>query len=385
MRGKFFAGLTRNTFLLTLTSMFADISTEMLYPVLPIFLTEYLRSGGSVVGLVEGVAIAMQNIVQGFSGWIADKFQKRKPVAVAGYLIAAVAKPLIGISTSWWGVFGARALDRLGTGTRSAPRDALIAASAEEKSRGKAFGLEGIGDNFGAFLGPVVAVGLLFVFKVEIRAIFFLAIVPGLLAVLLILLVKERPVTVAAKTKIDNQVRVFPRKYWRYIAVTVIFGLGNISSSFFILQTKGIGVSLLATILIYAFFNLVAAVTSFPAGALSDRFGRKRLLLAGFLIFLLASLGFAVSFNYWLIGGLFILYGLFQGIFRSVGKAFATDFVPAELRASGIGWYNTAVGLSGLLASITAGLIWDHVGHGAVFFYSGGISFIGLMALILVV
>lgn len=159
---KYFSGLTKNTFLLALASLFGDVSTEMLYPVLPIFLTQTLHASGSIVGIVEGIAQATQNIIQGFSGWFSDKLQRRKPVALVGYILAAVAKPLIGFATGWQGVLGPRFLDRLGAGTRSAPRDALIAESVDEKNRGKAFGFEGIGDNLGAFLGPLIAIFLLF-------------------------------------------------------------------------------------------------------------------------------------------------------------------------------------------------------------------------------
>src|ERR1700738_4689846 len=151
---QYFSGLSKNTFLRACPSLFSDISTEMLYPVLPVFLTQTLNAGGSAVGLIDGVAQATQNVLQGFSGWLSDRLQKRKSIALAGYLLAAIAKPLIGLSTSWQGVLGARFLDRLCTGTRSAPRDALIASSADEEHRGKAFGLEGVGDNLGAFFGP---------------------------------------------------------------------------------------------------------------------------------------------------------------------------------------------------------------------------------------
>ena len=189
---RYFPGLSRNTFLLALASLFTDISTEMLYPVLPIFLTQTLHASGSIVGLVDGFAQAAQNIVQGVSGAVSDWLQKRKPIALAGYFLAAVAKPLIGLSTTWQGVFAARFLDRLGTGIRSAPRDALIASSVDEKDRGRAFGLEGIGDNAGAFLGPLLAVYLLYALHVEIRTIFYIAIIPGLLAFFMVLLVKEQ-------------------------------------------------------------------------------------------------------------------------------------------------------------------------------------------------
>ena len=229
---KYFSGLSRNTFLLALASLFADISTEMLYPILPIFLTQNLKAGGSIVGLIEGIATATQNIIQGFSGWLSDKLQKRKPIALVGYALAAISKPLIGFSYHWEGVLGARLLDRLGSGTRSAPRDALVASSADEQSRGKAFGLEGIGDNLGAFLGPIIAVVLLFFLYVPIRSIFYLAIIPGLLAVCMILLVKEKHVAVKAKAKLDVSLRKFPKEYWKYIGVTALFGIGNSSNAF---------------------------------------------------------------------------------------------------------------------------------------------------------
>jgi MFS family permease len=380
---RYVAGLSRNTFLLAFASLFADISTEMLYPVLPIFLTQTLNASGSIVGLVEGVAQATQNIVQGFSGSLSDKLQKRKPIALAGYFLAAVAKPLIGLSTSWQGALTARALDRFGAGSRSAPRDALIASSADEKNRGRAFGLEGVGDNAGAFLGPLLAVFLVTSWQIDIRYIFYLAVVPGLLAFLMVLLVKERPTAVLAKSRIDISLRNFPRRYWQYLLVTALFGIGNSSNSFLILRTTEIGASLEATILIYAAFNLVAAVISYPAGSLSDVWGRKTVLLLSFVIFLVTYLGFALIQNVVVVAVLFAFYGFYQGIFRAVGKAFATDFVPEHLRASGVGWYNTTVGVTGLVASIVAGLLWDHIDHSAVFLYGAVFAAAGCIALLI--
>jgi MFS family permease len=381
-RPRYFAGLSRNTFLLACASLFADISTEMLYPVLPVFLTQTLHASGSAVGLIDGVAQATQNIVQGFSGWLSDKLRKRKPIALAGYLVAAIAKPLMGASASWQGVLGGRFLDRLGTGTRSAPRDALVASSADEAHRGKAFGLEGIGDNLGAFLGPLLAVALLMALHVDLRTVFYLATVPGLLAVLMVVLVTERPVAVAAKAKLDVGIRQFPSAYWKYLLVTALFGIGNSSNAFLILQTQAVGASLEITILIYAGFNLVAALISYPAGFLSDRWGRRNILLASFVIFFVAYLGFALTADVFVLAALFALYGLYQGIFRTVGKALATDFVPERLRASGVGWYNTTVGLLGLVASIAAGLLWDHVGHAAVFLFGAAFAVVGGIALL---
>jgi MFS family permease len=379
---RYFAGLSRNTFLLAFASLFSDVSTEMLYPVLPVFLTQTLKASGSIVGVVDGFAQATQNIVQGFSGTLSDKLQKRKSIALAGYLLAAIAKPLMGLSTVWQGVFGARLLDRLGAGTRAAPRDALIASSVDENDRGRAFGLEGFGDNLGAFLGPLLAVFFLYSLHVGIRAIFFLAIIPALLAFFMVLLVREHPAAVAAKSKIDFSLRQFPKGYWQYLLVIALFGLGNSSNSFLILQTQDIGASLETTILIYAAFNLVAALISYPAGSLSHRWGRKNILLASFTIFLIAYLGFALTQNIILIAALFVFYGAYEGIFRSVGKAFASDFVPEHLRASGIGWYSTTVGLLQLVASVVAGLLWDRVGHGAVFLYGAAFAVVGSVGLL---
>ena len=297
IKSKYFWGLSKNTFLLAAASLFADISTEMLYPILPIFLTQTLKTGGGVVGIVEGIAQATQNIIQGFSGYISDRFKTRKPLALIGYIFAALSKPLIGISQTWPQVLFARFMDRFGTGTRSAPRDALIADSAPGQFRGKAFGLEGVGDNLGAFLGPIIAIILLFYMSVGIRSIFFLSLIPGLLAVIMIYLVKEEPAKNNLKTRVELIGKKFPKPYLKYLFVISLFGLGNSSNSFLILETKSIGASLELTILIYAFFNLVASFISYPSGSLSDKLGRKNILLLSFIIFIITYIGFALSNN----------------------------------------------------------------------------------------
>jgi len=380
---RYFGGLSRTTFLFTFASLFSDISTEMLYPVLPIFLTQTLHAGGSIVGLVDGFAQATQNIVQGFSGTLSDRLQRRKPIALAGYFIAAISKPLMGLATVWEVLLGARVLDRLGAGARAAPRDALIASSVDEANRGRAFGLEGVGDNAGAFLGPLLAVFLLYSLHVGIRSVFYLAIIPGLLAFCMVLFVNERRATVAAKAKIDISLRRFPAVYWKYLLVTALFGLGNSSNAFLILRTQDIGVPLERTILIYAAFNLVAALISYPSGWLIDKWGGRNVLLVSFIVFLITYLGFALTQNGVLIAGFFVFYGLYQGMFRTVGKAFASHLVPESLRAGGIGWYNTTLGLLQLVASVIAGVLWDRVGHAAVFYYGAAFAVVGIAALTL--
>lgn len=377
----YFSGLTKNTFLLTFASLFSDISTEMLYPILPIFLTQTLGVSAEIVGLIEGIAVSSQNIVQGFSGYFSDKMQRHKKIALVGYILATLAKPSIGLASAWQQVLGGRFFDRLGAGIRTAPRDALIAGSADEKNRGKAFGLEGIGDNLGAFFGPLLAIMLLFVFHANLRTIFYLTIIPGILSVLMILLVKEKKIIVHAKAKLDLSIKRFPIAYGKYLFVTAIFGLGNASTAFLILRTKQIGASLITTIFIYALFNLVAAVVSYPAGSLSDKFGRKTVLFIAFSIFLITYIGFTFSANFWLLAFLFILYGIFSGMYRSVGKAFAVDFVPQEIRASAVGWYATVVGLTTLIASSIVGQLWTRIAPQAAFAYSIIFACLGIMAL----
>jgi MFS family permease len=377
-----FGGLSRTTFLLALSSMFADISTEMLYPVLPIFLTDTLHATGSIVGLVDGFAQALQNIVQGFSGTLSDKLQRRKPIALFGYFLAAVAKPLMGLATVWQVVFGARLLDRLGAGSRSAPRDALIAASVDERNRGRAFGLEGLGDNAGAFLGPLVTLLLLSAFQIGIRSVFYLAVIPGLIAFCMVLLVHEPPAAAAEHAKVDIRLHHFPPAYWKFLLVVGLFGVGNSSNAFLILRTQDIAASLPETIVIYAGFNLVAALISYPAGWLFDHFGGRNVLLSAYVIFLIAYLGFGLSGNIAVIATLFVFYGLYQGIFRTAGKGLAASFVPEALRASGIGWFNTTVGILQLIASLVAGALWDRVGHTAVFFYGALFAVVGIVALL---
>ena len=382
---RYFAGLSRETFLLAFASLFADISTEMLYPVLPVFLTQTLKATGSIVGLVDGAAQATQNIAQGFSGALSDKLQRRKSVALAGYLLAAIAKPLTGLATAWQGVLGARLLDRFGAGTRSAPRDALIASSVDEQDRGRAYRTRRRWRQCGCLPRAAACRLPLYAMHIGMRGVFYLAVVPGLLALIMVLLVRERPLAIASKSKIDISLRRFPRSYWIYLLVTALFGLGNSSNAFLILQTQGIGASLELTILIYAAFNLVAALISYPAGSLSDRWGRKTVLLASFIIFAIAYIGFALTQSVLLIAGFFVFYGLYQGIFRTVGKAFASDFVPEQLRASGIGWYSTTVGLLQLVASLVAGALWDRVGHESVFIYGAVFAVLGSLGLALLI
>src|SRR5262249_7489715 len=258
-------------------------------------------------------------------------------------------------------------------------------SSTDEKNRGRAFGLEGVGDNAGAFLGPLVTVLLLYAVHVHIRSVFYLTLIPGLMAFIMVLLVRERPASVAAKAKLDVSPRQLPRAYWTYLLVTAVFAIGNSSNAFLLLRTRDSGASLETTILVYAAFNLVAALISYPAGALSDRLGRRNVLLGCFGIFVLAYLGFAITSTFVGMAAGIGLYGLHHGLFRAGGQALASDFVPERLRASRTGWYSTSVGLLQLVASVVAGVLWDRIGHAAVFYYGAVFAFLGIVALIALV
>jgi len=379
------SGLTANTFLLALASLFADTSAEMLYPVLPVFLTQTLGANAAIVGLVDGTATAAQHLVQPFSGWLCDRRRRRKPVALVGYAVAAIAKPLIGLSSAWSGVLAARGLDRLGSGLRSAPRDALVASSAAEGHAGKAFGLEGFGDNLGACLGPLLALTLIGVFRLDLRTLFLLAFLPGSLAFLMVACVREPAPKPRAGTGVRSRLGAFSKEYKAYLLATALFGLGNSSNAFLILRSQDLGASLETTILVYALFNLVAALASIPAGLLADNLGRKGVLLISLAVFAVVYAGFATATDVVLLGALFVLYGLHLGVYRAVGKAVATDLVPADLRASGIGLYTGTIGLTGLFASIVGGQLWTRISPTATFFFGAGCAVLGGLALLLFV
>jgi MFS family permease len=373
------SGLTRDTYLLSFTSLLADSSTEMLYPVLPFFITHVLGASAGTLGGMEGVATATQYLVQGPSGWLSDRLSSRRPLAAAGYLLAALAKPLIGSSGSWPQALAGRFADRLGTGTRSAPRDAMIAASASGDARGRAFGLEGFGDNLGAFIGPLLCLLLVFALRFPIRSVFYLALLPGLGAFFLVLLVRDRPAARRDRPQ-GGRIRELPAGYWQYLLATGLFGLGNSTNALLILRAQNIGLSLETTIMIYAGFNLCASLASFPSGYLSDHIGRKGTLLAGLAIFVVTYSGFALGGNLVVVGALFVLYGAFQGTFRAVGKALASDLSPGRLRGTGLGLYSATVGLTGLVASVTGGQLWDHLGPSSTFWYGAVLGLVGIVA-----
>jgi MFS family permease len=381
----FFSGFSKNTFLIAAASLFGDMSTEMITPVLPIFLTQVLHASGSVIGAVDGIAQALRNFIDGFSGAISDKLRKRKAITLLGYLLGATAKPVMGLATLWTWVLAGRMLDRFGAGIRSAPRDALIVSSVDRGDRGRGFGLEGFGENAGAFLGPVLTLLLLYALHFEIRSIFYLAAIPGVLAFAIVLCVREEVSNAPTRRIYIFNPRILPSAYWRFLFVIALFSIGNSTNSFILLRTQEAGASLIVTTLIYAVFHFAASLASYALGSLSDRWGRRNLLFGSFIIFLLAYLGLFLAGNLIAIAALFILYGIFEGTGRTLGKALASDFAPAELQATGIGWFSATAGLFQLAASVIAGFLWDKAGHASVFLFGAISAAAGALALMMLV
>jgi len=371
------AGVNRNVFLLGVVSFLADTAGEMIYPLIPLFITVTLGAPASVLGLIEGVAESVASLLRVVSGWLADRLGRSKPLVALGYGLAALAKPLLALAPAWPFALIARAVDRTGKGLRGAPRDALIAAWTPEGERGHAFGFHRALDTAGAVLGPLLALLGLWLAQGNLRLVFLLATIPALLAVLAIVPVRERPRAQTAEGAgapsreplLSFNLTGYSGAFKRYLLVTLIFALGNSSDVFLLLRAKQLGFDTVRVVLVYALYNVVYASLSLPAGIRSDRIGRRRLLLAGLLIFAAVYLGFALVANALLVWVLFAVYGAYIAFTEGVGKALISDLVPAERRATAFGLCSALVGVTALVASVIAGVLWDRVGPAAPFLY----------------
>ncbi|MCC6730511.1 MAG: MFS transporter [Chthonomonadales bacterium] len=356
-------GLSPTVRALGVVSLLTDVSSEMVYPVNPIFLTQVLGAAPAAVGIIEGVAESTASLLKLVSGWLSDRAGRRKPLTMAGYGLGAISKPLIAVSGAWWHVLAARFLDRTGKGLRSAPRDALIAESCRPEERGRAFGFHRGMDTAGAVGGPLLGYAFLLLNPGRLRWLYLLAFVPGVLSVaVLSRWVRERA------TPLDHQAapppvalpswRSLSPTYRRYLAVLAIFSIGNSSDAFLLLRAEDMGVATLHLLLLYALFNVVEASLSYPVGVLSDRIGRKPLLVAGFGVFAAVYLGFALASATWTVWLLFPLYGLYYTLTGGVQRALAADLSHPERRATEIGAYHMLIGLAALPASILAGWLY---------------------------
>jgi MFS family permease len=367
-------GFPRNVFALGWTSFLNDTASEMIYPLLPVFLTMTLGVGAAFLGLIEGIAESTASLVKLFSGWLSDRLGKRKGLVLFGYGLAAVARPLIAVSHAAWQVLLIRAGDRAGKGVRGSPRDALVAASCEENERGKAFGFQRSMDHAGAIVGPLLASLVLFLIPGNYRLMFALASIPGTLTLPLIALsVREvKPASSPARKAVKLSLSPFSRKFKVYLAVLVLFTLGNSSDAFLLLRAKTLGVGVALLPILWIVLHLVKMLTSVPGGVLSDRLGRKGVIVAGWLIYALVYLGFGMAGKSWQVWALFAVYGLFFGLTEGVEKAFVADLVPEALRGTAYGLYNFAIGIAALPASLILGLIWQTTRSALLAFGLGG-------------
>jgi MFS family permease len=361
--------IPRNVIWLGFVSLFNDMASEMIYPIVPIFLTTVLGAPMQVVGMIEGIAESTASLLKVFSGWFSDLVGKRKPLTVFGYSFSTISKLLLALAYAWPMVLLARFIDRFGKGIRVAARDALIADVTEEKSRGAVFGFHRAMDTLGAIGGPLIALGLMVVFSGNYRTIFLISFVPALLGVLILQFLVKEAKQAKPVEKIKLQWNGFGAKYNLFLLVSIVFSLGNSSDVFLILRSKDLGMSAVLVILAYVVYNITYAGLSYPAGVLADRIGFKKVLLAGFFIFALVYAGFGLANNAHLVWGLFAVYGFYIAFTEGVSKAYIANLAPPAKVGTAIGLYYTATGVAVLFASLIAGWLWAAFGAPATFFY----------------
>lgn len=387
-------GITANVFVLGVVSLLTDMSSEMIYPILPLFLTA-IGASGLVIGLIEGASETTASIVKVFSGWYSDRYRRRKPFVLGGYGASTAAKPLLYLATAPWHVFGLRVAERVGKGVRSAPRDALIADSTDRSYWGRAFGLHKAMDSTGAVLGPILILPVLIAASTvtvgTYRLIFLLSTIPAVLAILVILaFVREKKAASGRKLgEFFKEIRQLGNPFYRLIAVVMVFYIGEISYAFFILRAYDEGFTIgsysdtVSTTILYILYNVVFVLVAIPAGDFSDRIGRKPVIAFSFSLFAVTSAVMATANSLWLLGLGFVMFGVYKGSSEGVLKAYVTDIVPSNVRGTALGAFHTSVGMVMLPGGIIAGLLWDSVGHWATFAYGMVMSIAALVLLVI--
>ncbi|MCH7577612.1 MAG: MFS transporter [Chloroflexi bacterium] len=376
-------GVKRPVFILGVVSFLTDVSSEMVYPLVPLFLTSVLGAPLTAVGIIEGLAEGGASLFKTVGGWASDRLRMRRPLVFAGYALSAVAKPLLAAAYVWPVVLLVRFGDRAGKGVRTAPRDALVAEVTPAQVRGRAFGFHRAADTLGAVVGPAVALGLLALFSDNFRLIFILAFIPAVAGVALVSLVRERPPPPAAAGATTSTWRELGVGFYVFLGVSLVFALGNSSDVFLLLRAKDVGLSNSEVVLSYMLFNLVYAVVAMPAGIASDRLGRRNVIGLGFAVFAAVYVGFGLAGGGAVIWPLFAVYGLYMALTEGVGRAFVADFVPSDRRATALGLYQGAMGAMILLSSVIAGALWDIVDPAAPFFLGAATALLALVALVI--
>ncbi len=375
-----------NIVLLGLTSLLTDIASEMVYPLVPFFLTVRLGASPAVLGMIEGLAESVASLLKVCSGYISDRLHDRKTPTIIGYACSAFGKLLLALATGWGMVLGGRVVDRVGKGIRTAPRDALVADSAGGGWQGRAFGLHRALDSCGAVVG--VTLGYLFFTRYtgDYARVFLWSLVPAVAAVALLFLVREPRASAGVIGEFPSlRWRRLPRRLRWFLSVVFLFTLGNSSNAFLLLRAKHLGYAPATVILLYLTFNAVYALASYPAGWLSDHVGRKSVLVVGYALY--GAVYFAVGLlqpsQHAMLWGLFALYGLYSGGTDGVERALVVDLAPSPLRATAIGLHATIVGIGLFPASLVAGQIWSKVGPAAVFYFGGAMGMLAAAGLLL--
>ena len=381
--------LPRNVWAVGLTSFFMDISSEMVHNILPLFLANVLGVQTSIIGLIEGLAEATASILKLFSGWLSDKLGGRKWLAVVGYGISAVTKPLFYVSNTWELVAAVRWVDRIGKGIRTAPRDALVADSVTKENRGLAFGFHRAMDTAGAMIGIMIAVlvvwlaqkNALGLSKSTFQSVVLISLLPAFLAVLSLSFgAKDVPIK-GQRTAPKFSLRGMGKPFLTFLVIVSIFTLGNSSDAFLVLRAQNLGLSVTGILIMLVMFNLIYSLVSTPAGSLSDRIGRRRLIIGGWLVYAAIYLGFAFAQASWQIWLLYVAYGLYYGMAYGTANALVADLVPENLRGTAYGTYNAIIGILAFPASFIAGLLWQGIGSWNGFGPSAPFLFGGSLAL----
>jgi MFS family permease len=395
--------LGRNVLALAAVSFFTDASTEMIYPLLPLFLAGALGANASFIGAIEGVAESAASLLKVLSGIWSDKMSRRKPFVVAGYALASVVRPFTALAQTATQVFALRLTDRIGKGIRTAPRDALLADSAKPEARGRAFGFHAAADNAGAVVGPLVAflflqaqgIGTLESPRLDsaeeqaIRNVFWLAAIPAAVAVaVLIFFVREVPRRDPGAQSAEGAQLSAPttlsRRFWAYLVVILVFTLGNSTDAFLLLRAHQLGVPIVMAPILWALLNFVKAATGTYGGHLSDILGRKSLIVSGWILYAAVYFAFGWATAAWHAWALFAVYGIFYGMTEGTEKALVADFVPALRRGAAFGWYNLAIGLGALPASLIFGAIWDAFGAPSAFAFGATLALVAASLMLVV-
>jgi len=376
-----------NIVFLGLVSFFTDLSTEMVYPLIPLYLTSAFGATPAIVGVIEGIAESLASLLKVFSGYLSDKFQNKKLIAFTGYATSLFYKLALLLAGSWAGILAARVIDRFGKGIRTAPRDVLVSESAEKNSMGKSFGLHKALDMAGAAMGILITYFLLRGSdgNFDYTKIFMISAIPAVLGLCMFFFIKEKKVPRQPREKepfwknirkIDGQLKL-------YLLVVCLFTLGNSSNSFLLLKAKATGFDDTSVILLYFIFNITASLLSLPFGGLSDKVGRKKLLVAGYTVFALCYLGFAFSNSRPQMVAVFVLYGAYTAMIAGVERAFVAEIAPPHLKGTMFGLHSTVTGIALLPASVIAGVLWNQFGTAVPFIFGASLSLLAAVILLL--